>query len=311
MKRKLALLCSVLIFLSGIGLLSYPLVSSLINTCVSRSQVKEYTELVAVLPNEAYKTQIEEAERYNETLFQNMKTASTQEQKAFAKVLAEYDSILNFGDTGLIGYVEIPKIDVFLPIYHGTDPHVLSRGAGHLQYSSFPVGGESTHGVISAHTAYPGRVFFDSLTEMEIGDAFYIHILDRTLKYEVDSIQAIRPEEVNSLGIVEGEDLVTLFTCTPYSINTHRLLVRGHRTAYDDTEYVETGVTLAAFDGGHIFWLGIKLSYRAAGLLMLGYLALAAAAVALAMKYLPARRIKPGKTGAEWQEERHRPDDQP
>ena len=121
----------------------------------------------------------------------------------------------------------MPKINVYLPIYHGTSEEILSKGAGHLQNTSLPVGGASTHSVISAHSGYPGETFFDYLTDMKVGDEFYVHILDRTLKYEVDQIEVVLPSEINSLRIVDGEDLVTLLTCTPYGVNTHRLLVRG------------------------------------------------------------------------------------
>lgn len=274
MKRKLAIFGIILIFLAGVGVMSYPLVSSIVNNYVSRSSVKEYTDKVALMPDEESEKLIEDAEKYNNSLSNNLILTDPFDQKAFSKIGADYENVLNIDEDGLIGYIEIPKINVYLPIYHGTDKEVLSKGAGHLQNTSFPVGGESTHAVISAHTAYPGETFFDYLTDMEVGDVFYIHILDRTLKYQVDQIEVILPEEVNSLRIVDGKDLVTLLTCTPYSINTHRLLVRGERVEYDDTEYVETGVSLASFDNGYIFFLGYKISYFAAGLALAIFVAL-------------------------------------
>lgn len=275
MKRKLAVFGIILIFLAGVGVLSYPLVSSVINNYVSRSSVKEYSEKVAQLPDEKAEELIENAYKYNNSLSNNLILTDPFDQEAFQKIGADYENVLNVDGNGLIGYIDIPKINVYLPIYHGTDSQVLAKGAGHLQNTSFPVGGVSTHSVISAHSAYPGETFFDYLTDMEIGDVFYIHILDRTLKYQVDQIEIILPEEVNSLRIVDGEDMLTLLTCTPYSINTHRLLVRGKRVAFDDTNYVETGVTLASFENGYIFFLGYKITYTAAVITVVVIVALA------------------------------------
>lgn len=284
MKRKLAVCGIVLIFLAGIGVLSYPLVSSVINNYVSRSSVEEYTKKVAQLPDQKTGELIEEAKKYNNSLSNNLILTDPFDQEAFQKIGADYQKVLNINDDGLIGYIDIPKINVYLPIYHGTDSKVLAKGAGHLQNTSLPVGGESTHSVISAHSAYPCETFFDYLTDMQVGDEFYIHILDRTLKYQVDQIEVILPEEVNSLRIVKGEDLVTLLTCTPYSVNTHRLLVRGKRVAYDDTKYAETGVSLASFDNGYIFLLGYKIPYVVAGVVIAVFVAVVVLVIVLIVK---------------------------
>ncbi len=284
MKRKLAVCGIVLIFLAGIGVLSYPLVSSVINNYVSRSSVEEYTKKVAQLPDQKTEELIEAAKKYNNSLSNNLILTDPFDQEAFQKIGADYQNILNINDDGLIGYIDIPKINVYLPIYHGTDSEVLAKGAGHLQNTSLPVGGESTHSVISAHSAYPGETFFDYLTDMQVGDEFYIHILDRTLKYQVDQIEVILPEEVNSLRIVKGEDLVTLLTCTPYSVNTHRLLVRGKRVEYDDTKYAETGVSLASFDNGYIFFLGYKIPYVVAGVVIAVFVAVVVLIIVLIVK---------------------------
>lgn len=274
MKRILAVITIVLIFLAGIGVMSYPLISSVVNNYVSRSQVKEYSEKVALMPSEKTEELIKQALKYNDQLSDNLVITDPFDQESYDKLSTDYEEVLNIDGGGLIGYVEIPKIDVYLPIYHGTDSTVLSKGAGHMQSTSFPVGGESTHSVISAHSAYPGETFFDYLTDMEVGDEFYIHIVDRTLKYEVDQIEVILPTEINSLRIVEGEDLVTLLTCTPYTINTHRLLVRGKRVEYDDTQYVDHNASLAKFENDYIFFLGYKISYLTAGLVVVGFVAL-------------------------------------
>lgn len=285
MKRKLAVCGIVLIFLAGIGVLSYPLVSSVINNYVSRNSVEEYTKKVAQLPDQKAEELIEEAKKYNNSLSNNLILTDPFDQEAFQKIGADYQKVLNINDDGLIGYIDIPKINVYLPIYHGTDSKVLAKGAGHLQNTSLPVGGESTHSVISAHSAYPCETFFDYLTDMQVGDEFYIHILDRTLKYQVDQIEVILPEEVNSLRIVKGEDLVTLLTCTPYSVNTHRLLVRGKRVEYDDTKYAETGVSLASFDNGYIFFLGYKIPYVVAGVVIATFVAVVVFVIVLIVKH--------------------------
>lgn len=284
MKRKLAVCGIVLIFLAGIGVLSYPLVSSVINNYVSRNSVEEYTKKVAQLPDQKTEELIEEAKKYNNSLSNNLILTDPFDQEAFQNIGADYQKVLNINDDGLIGYIDIPKINVYLPIYHGTDSKVLAKGAGHLQNTSLPVGGESTHSVVSAHSAYPCETFFDYLTDMQVGDEFYIHILDRTLKYQVDQIEVILPEEVNSLRIVKGEDLVTLLTCTPYSVNTHRLLVRGKRVEYDDTKYAETGVSLASFDNGYIFFLGYKIPYVVAGVVIAVFVAVVVFVIVLIVK---------------------------
>ena len=284
MKRKLSILLIVLIFVAGIGIMSYPLVSSAINNYVSRSRVKEYTDRVAQMPSEKTQKMFEEAAKYNNSLSNNMIITDPFDEKTFQKIGANYEKTLNIDDNGLIGYIDVPKINVYLPIYHGTSEEILSKGAGHLQNTSLPVGGASTHSVISAHSGYPGETFFDYLTDMKVGDEFYVHILDRTLKYEVDQIEVVLPSEINSLRIVDGEDLVTLLTCTPYGVNTHRLLVRGKHVAYDDTKYVETGVSLAKLDNGYIFFLGYKIPYEVAIGIIVGFVALVVFVVVFLLK---------------------------
>ncbi len=284
MKRKLAIILIVLIFVAGIGIMSYPLVSSAINNFVSRSQVKEYTDRVAQLPSAKTEKLFKEATKYNNSLSNNMMITDPFDEKAFEKIGANYEKTLNIDGDGLIGYIDVPKINVYLPIYHGTNEDILAKGAGHLQNTSLPVGGKSTHSVISAHSGFPGETFFDYLTDMKIGDVFYIHILDRTLKYQVDQIEVVLPSEINSLRIVDGEDLVTLLTCTPYGVNTHRLLVRGKRVAYDDTQYNETGVSLAKFDNGYIFFLGYKIPYVVAAGIIVGFVAIVVFVVIFLLK---------------------------
>ena len=284
MKRKLAIFGIILIFVAGIGVMSYPLVSSVINNIDSRNHVEEYTKTTKQMSSEETLEMFKRAEEYNHSLTNNVIITDPFDEKAYKKIGANYENALNVDGNGLIGYIDIPKINVYLPIYHGTTDKILAKGAGHLQNTSLPVGGESTHSVISAHTAYPGETFFDYLTDMQEGDEFYVHVLDRVLKYEVDSIKVVLPEETDDLRVIRGEDHVTLLTCTPYSINTHRLLVRGKRVAYDDSKYITTGASAASFGGDGIFFLGYKIPYPVAALIVVGFVALVVIIVIISLR---------------------------
>lgn len=284
MKRKLAIFGIILIFVAGIGVMSYPLVSSVINNIDSRNHVEEYTKTTKQLSSEETLEMFKRAEEYNHSLTNNVIITDPFDEKAYKKIGANYEKALNVDGNGLIGYIDIPKINVYLPIYHGTTDKILAKGAGHLQNTSLPVGGESTHSVVSAHTAYPGETFFDYLTDMQEGDEFYVHVLDRVLKYEVDSIKVVLPEETDDLRVIRGEDYVTLLTCTPYSINTHRLLVRGKRVAYDDSKYITTGASAASFGGDGIFFLGYKIPYWASALIVVVFVALVAIIVIISLR---------------------------
>lgn len=284
MKRKLAIFGIILIFVAGIGVMSYPLVSSVINNIDSRNHVEEYTKTTKQMSSEETLEIFKRAKEYNQSLTNNVIITDPFDEKAYKKIGANYENALNVDGNGLIGYIDIPKINVYLPIYHGTTDKILAKGAGHLQNTSLPVGGESTHSVISAHTAYPGETFFDYLTDMQEGDEFYVHVLDRVLKYEVDSIKVVLPEKTDDLRVIRGEDHVTLLTCTPYSINTHRLLVRGKRVAYDDSKYITTGASAASFGGDGIFFLGYKIPYPVAALIVVGFVALVVIIVIISLR---------------------------
>ena len=179
---------------------------------------------MAGLDDEVYEALWAEAEAYNETLPDKADRFNMSEEE-----LEEYQTYLSVSGTNVIGYIEIDKIGCYLPIYHGTDESVLQVGVGHLEGSSLPVGGPGTHCVISGHRGLPSAKLFTDLDQMEVGDTFVLYVLDETLTYEVDQIRIVEPTEMSELAIVEGEDYCTLVTCTPYGINTHRLLVRGHR----------------------------------------------------------------------------------
>lgn len=284
MRRKLAILGIVLIFVAGIGVMSYPLVSSVINNLASRSNVAEYKNITQQMSSKETLDMIEKAQRYNNSLTNNVIITDPFDSEAYEKIGDSYENALNVDGNGLIGYIDVPKINVYLPIYHGTSESILSRGAGHLMNTSLPIGGESTHSVISAHTAFPGETFFDYLTDMKEGDEFFVHILDRVLKYEVDSIKVVLPEETDDLRIINGEDYVTLLTCTPYSINTHRLLVRGKRVAYDPNAQLEPPISVASFGDDGIFFLGFKIPYWTAAVVITAFVAITVAVVLICLR---------------------------
>ncbi len=270
MKRTILIIIVILIFLAGVGVLSYPLISSVVNNMAVRDGADTYRKEVAHTDDTAIEAQFEEAEKYNASLHRVILTDPF-DARSYGLIGENYTKTFTTSSEGIIGYVEVPKINVFLPIFHGTSLDVLSRGAGHLEHSSLPIGGESTHSVISAHSAFPGETFFDYLPDLAEGDVFYIYVLNRTLKYEVDHIDTVLPEDTSQIQIVDGEDYVTLLTCTPYSINTHRLLVRGKRVPFDPKKEALPETTIR-FADGHLFFLGYKLPYLTVGLIIGGFI---------------------------------------
>ena len=227
MKKKgnhLITILLVLIFLLGLSLLLYPAVSDYWNSKHQTRAIAVYSEEVSGLDENQYQALWEAAAAYNASLLERDNAyLLTEEQKA------AYEQLLNVSGLGIMGYIEIPSIDCSLPIYHGTEDSVLQIAIGHLEWSSLPVGGESTHCVLSGHRGLPSAKLFTNLDKLQEGDVFLLRVLDEVLTYEVDQILIVEPQETGALRIVEGEDLCTLVTCTPYGINTHRLLVRGHR----------------------------------------------------------------------------------
>ena len=211
-----------MLFVGICGLL-YPSVSQYWNSKTQTRAVENYQEILSSLKPEDYSTYFQEADAYNAALKELKSPLRDYSQ------LNGYHSILNINGNGVMGYVSIPKIGVELPLYHGISAQVLNVACGHLEGTSLPVGGESTHCVLSAHRGLPHARLFTDLDRMELGDTFVLTVLDRTLTYQVDQIKVVRPEEIDDVQIVAGEDLCTLLTCTPYGINSHRLLVRGTR----------------------------------------------------------------------------------
>ena len=223
MKRnKIGLLLVAMLFI-GVCVLLYPSVSQYWNTKTQTRAVENYQDILASLQPEDFEAYFAEAEKYNAEL------AALKAPLLDYRRLIGYNDILNINGNGIMGYVSIPKLGVELPVYHGISAEVLNIACGHLEGTSLPVGGETTHCVLSAHRGLPHAKLFTELDKMEQGDVFTLTVLDRTLTYQVDQILVVRPDEINDVQLVAGEDFCTLLTCTPYGVNSHRLLVRGTR----------------------------------------------------------------------------------
>ena len=225
LKKNLTTILLVVALVIGLCLLLYPTVSDYWNSLHQSRAIASYTESVAQIDNSRYQVFLEEARDYNARLAQLEKVNWMPTDQE----LQEYAAILDVSNTGVMCSIEIPKIKVNLPIYHGVEEGVLQIAVGHIPGSTLPVGGENTHCVLSGHRGLPSARLFTDLDKLVVGDTFLIHVLDEILTYEVDQILIVEPYDLSALEIAPGEDLVTLVTCTPYGINTHRLLVRGHR----------------------------------------------------------------------------------
>ena len=221
-------------FLLALGLTLYPVISNYVNQKYASQIQTAYQEVMEQVDDSDFRKAKELANEYNRALVPGATDAYSQEGLQAAS--ADYGSQLNLAGNGIMGYVEIPKISVNLPIYHGTENDSLERGIGHLLGSSLPVGGESTHSILSGHSGMASQKMFTDLEQLIVGDVFYLHILNDTLAYQVAEINTVLPYDTSLLGIIPGEDLCTLVTCTPYGVNTHRLLVRGSRIPYAEAE---------------------------------------------------------------------------
>lgn len=224
MRNKLTTILLVLAFFAGLSLLLYPTVSDYWNSLHASQAVADYAENVRNLEAEKYEQVLQDARNYNQMLpYKHTTFALSEEDKG------AYDTLLDISGTGVMGYIEIPTINISLPVYHGTEDAVLQIAVGHLEWSSLPVGGEDTHCVLSGHRGLPSAKLFTNLDKLVVGDKFVMRVLDEVLTYEVDQILIVEPTDVSTLIIEAGKDLCTLVTCTPYGFNSHRLLVRGHR----------------------------------------------------------------------------------
>ena len=241
MKRKISGILFGLMFLLGFAILIYPTVSNQWNTYRQNQLISSYEELIGKMAEEDFTKEWEKANAFNDTIIHNNIFGDVFGENGDDIKNTEYWQILNVGNDGVMGYVSIPKINVKLSIYHGTADDVLQTGIGHLNGTKLPIGGESTHSVLAAHRGLPSARLFTDIDQLERGDMFYIHVLDETLAYQVDQILDMVDKDDNetlqkALQIEEGQDHVTLFTCTPYGVNSHRLLVRGTRVPYNGEE---------------------------------------------------------------------------
>lgn len=214
----------VLTFMIGLSLVLYPSISNYLNELNGSKTIGEYAEAVSRLSEEDYRVLWQEAEEYNKALLRRQNGYVLDDT-----LKKQYRQLLNINDNGVMGYIEIPSIEVNLPVYHGTEDNILQVAVGHLEWTSLPVGGESTHCVLSGHRGLPSAKLFTNLDKLDEGDVFLLRVLNEVLTYEVDQILIVEPNDSKDLQIVKGQDYCTLVTCTPYGINSHRLLVRGHR----------------------------------------------------------------------------------
>ena len=277
MKKFLRTMLIVLLFLSGLSLLLYPFVANKWNDYRQKQLLTTYEEVIEKEGDKIdYTSEWERAHAYNEALLPSILPDSFAIAAASEEPDEEYMACLNLAGDGMMGYVEIPKIDIKIPIYHTVTTEILEKAAGHLEGSSLPVGGESTHAVISAHRGLPSATLFTDLDKLEEGDHFLISVLDDILCYEVDKISVVEPTETNDLAVEEGQDLVTLLTCTPYGVNSHRLLVRGRRVAYEPEEIDKivdeekpSSLTGTSLRTNYLLWVVVGLSVTAVFIMIL------------------------------------------
>ena len=267
MKKKAGNLVICIIFLAGLSLLLYPFVANQWNNYRQKQLISGYEQVVSekeAVEGIDYDAERKKAEDYNEALLPCVLPDSFALAES-SGVDPVYMNTLNIAGDEMMGSVEIPKINIKIPIYHTTEEDVLNKGAGHLEGSSLPVGGANTHAVISAHRGLPSASLFTDLDQMKVGDHFLLHVLDETLCYEVDKISVVKPEDTTALAVEDGQDLVTLLTCTPYGVNTERLLVRGHRVPYVEEEVKEEKTVLSgsSLHTNYLLWVFVGLSVTA------------------------------------------------
>lgn len=237
---------SILLFLVGFGMCCYPIISTVVHENRQKKVIDTYEEMVENIQEYDIETELKLSEEYNKSIYKMQNHLLEDDDM---RILNEdhYSELLNIWGNGMMGSIEIPKINLYLPIYHGSEEAVLSNNIGHMEGSSLPVGGENTRCILTGHRGMPNAKLFTRLDEMEEGDLFYIHTIDEILAYQVISIDVIKPEEKETLGIISGKDLVSLVTCTPYGINTHRLVVTGERIAYEQVTYDEIETKKVSF----------------------------------------------------------------
>ena len=280
MRRTLMNLILALLFLAGFGILTYPTISDQWNTYRQSQLISTYEEAVSQMEPEDHSREWEVARAFNETLEKNNLYGDVFGSLAGDLKGTAYWKVLNAAGDGVMGYLSIPKINIRLGVYHGTGEDVLQTGVGHLDGTKLPIGGESTHSVLAAHRGLPSARLFTDVDQLERGDRFYLHILDEIFAYEVDQILPMVDKDdtetlEEALQIVEGEDYVTLFTCTPYGVNSHRLLVRGTRVHYEGEEEVESTPVdsmIRAVQNYYMLYLILGLSITLLVILVMRYL---------------------------------------
>lgn len=280
MKRKISGILFGLMFLLGFAILIYPTVSNQWNTYRQNQLISSYEELIGKMAEEDFTKEWEKANAFNDTIIHNNIFGDVFGENGDDIKNTEYWQILNVGNDGVMGYVSIPKINVKLSIYHGTADDVLQTGIGHLNGTKLPIGGESTHSVLAAHRGLPSARLFTDIDQLERGDMFYVHVLDETLAYQVDQILDMVDKDDSetlqkALQIEEGQDHVTLFTCTPYGVNSHRLLVRGTRVPYNGEEEIESTAAesmLKSIQNYYMIYLILGLSVTLLVILLMKFL---------------------------------------
>ncbi len=240
MKKRISTILLIVVFVAGLGLMLYPTLSDLVNKAHQSVAINSYDKQVAKLSKEDYRKILNDARQYNKTVTSNEFPRDERDLEGND----EYRAAVNPSGNGMIGYLKIDSIDVRLAIYHTTKESLLQTGVGHVPTTSLPVGGKNTHAVLTGHRGLPSARLFTDLDKVKTGDRFYIYVLDDILAYEVDQIKTVVPTDTRDLQIVQGKDYVTLVTCTPYGINSHRLLVRGHRVTYDEKMREELAETV-------------------------------------------------------------------
>lgn len=238
MKRSTIIILAVILFIAALGLTFYPIISNQINAKYASEIQTSYEAVIEDTDNSALLEAKKAAVRYNDSITPGAAEVDAYSQESLRAASQDYETLLNVAGDGIMGYVEIPKIDVKLPIYHGTNNDSLDRGIGHLLGSSLPIGGADTHSILTAHSGMASQKMFSDLPQLKVGDVFYLKVLGETLAYQVDQIHTVLPHDTTYLGIEHGEDLCTLVTCTPFGVNTHRLLVRGERIPYEEAEVI-------------------------------------------------------------------------
>lgn len=242
MKRSTIIILAVVFFVAALGLTFYPIISNYVNTLYASEIHTAYEEVIEQTDNSALLKAKELAIAYNESISPGA-AQDTYSQESLKEASVDYESQLNIAGDGIMGYVSVPKIGVNLPIYHGTDSDSLERGIGHLLGSSLPIGGADTHSILTAHSGMASQKMFSDLPQLAVGDVFYLNVLGETLAYQVDQINTVLPHDTTYLGIEQDMDICTLVTCTPFGVNTHRLLVRGSRIPYEEAEVIEEVTT--------------------------------------------------------------------